>query len=118
MRIPLRGAYYQWLVYCPATLEPAIGLLNQHTVNLPPEQRYEPIVEKSRARLTDSLALLERTLAERPFLVDDRFSTADLIVASNLRWASRSNLLHGVPRLSAWLDQMLARSAALRVFAP
>ncbi len=113
---PHRARYYQWLVYCPATLEPAIGLLTQHTVTLPEEQRVEPIAAKARKRLLESLAVLEGALASQTFLVDDRFSTADLAVAANLRWASRSQLLEGSPRLVDYMNAMITRPAAVRAF--
>ncbi|MEI8254209.1 MAG: glutathione S-transferase family protein [Deltaproteobacteria bacterium] len=113
---PLRARYYQWLVYCPATLEPAIGLLTQHTVVLPAEQRVEPIAAKARKRLTESLVVLEGALGSRSFLVGERFSTADLVVAANLRWASRSGLLDGSARLLEYMNAMTSRPAALRAF--
>lgn len=114
LQSPHRALYYQWLVYCPATLEPALGLLTQHTVTLPAEQRVEPIADKARKRFAECLAVLDAALASRSFLVDDRFSTADLAVAANLRWAARSQLLDGSPRLLAYMNSMISRPAAVR----
>src|SRR5207253_10153858 len=34
-----RGAYYQWIVYAMATLEPLVITFNDHTRKLPEEQR-------------------------------------------------------------------------------
>jgi glutathione S-transferase len=115
---PARAAYYQWLVYCPATLEPAIGLLSGHTVALPPEQRVAPVADKAREKLAQSLAVLAGVLSRRPFMLGERFGAVDLVLGANLRWAFRAGLLGSAPPvLQSYMERLLSRPAAQRAFA-
>lgn len=108
---PLRAAYYQWLFFCPSTIEPAIGRWAQHGGDLPDSER-----EKARARFADAAEVLARPLAKGPHLLGDPFSTVDVIVGSNLNWARRVGLLDGQDVLSRYVERLLARPAARRAF--
>ncbi|HKA88782.1 MAG TPA: glutathione S-transferase family protein [Haliangiales bacterium] len=110
----LRGPYYQWCVYGPATIEPALVLYFEHHARLPEGERVVWIAEKMRARLHDAFAGVARSLGEREFLVGDRFTTADLLLGSVLGWARISGTLGDFPSLEAYSKRMLARDAAKR----
>jgi glutathione S-transferase len=107
----LRGAYYQWLLFCPSTIEPAIGRWSQHGGDVTEAER-----EKARGRFAEAADVLTQTLARAPFMLGETFSTVDVIVGSNLNWARRVGLLDGRDVLSGYVDRMLARPAARRVF--
>jgi len=109
---PLRAPYYQWLLFCPSALEPAIGQFSQHGGELP-----EALREKARVRFGEAAALLASELREKDYLVGDAFSTADVIVGSNLNWARRAGMLEGGGPLPDYVDRLLARPAAVRAFA-
>jgi glutathione S-transferase len=108
---PLRAPYYQWLLFCPSTIEPAIGRWSQHGGDLPDAER-----EKARARFTEAAEVLARWLADGPHMLGDAFTTVDVIVGSNLNWARRVGLLDGHDLLSRYVDRLLARPAARRAF--
>ena len=107
----LRAPYYQWLLLCPSTIEPAIGRWSQHSGDVPEAER-----EKARARFAEAAEVLARALATGPYLLGGSFSTVDVIVGSNLNWARRVGLLDGRAVLSDYVDRLLARPAARRVF--
>jgi len=109
---PLRAPYYQWLLFCPSTIEPAIGRWSQHSGDVVEAER-----EKARARFGEAADLLTRALATREHMLGDTFSTVDIIVGSNLNWARRAGLLDGLDVLSGYVDRLLARPAARRAFA-
>jgi glutathione S-transferase len=109
---PLRAPYYQWLFFCPSTIEPAIGRWSQHGGEVTEAER-----EKARARFAEAAEVLTRTLATREYLLGEAFSTVDVIVGSNLNWARRVGLLDGREVLSRYVDHLLARPAARRTFA-
>lgn len=107
----LRAVYYQWLVFCPSTLEPAIGRFAQHGGEESDAQR-----QKARSRFVGAADLLEDVLRVQPYLLGDDFSVADVIVGSNLNWARRVGLLHGREPLEGYVQRLLARPAARRVW--
>lgn len=107
----LRAAYYQWLLFCPSTIEPAIGRWSQHGGDLPDAER-----EKARARFVEAADVLAGPLTHGPHMLGERFSTVDVIVGSNLNWARRVGLLDGHDVLSGYVDRLLARPAARRAF--
>ncbi len=74
----------------------------------------DPGVEAANIQaLERPLSALDSELGGRSWLVDDRFTVADLNVASVLAWARRAQLDLGPwPHLSGWLDRCLARPAA------
>jgi|HubBroStandDraft_1064217.scaffolds.fasta_scaffold09580_5 glutathione S-transferase len=108
---PLRGPYYQWLLFCASTLESSIGRWAQHGGEVSDGER-----EKARARFDEAAELLTRALAAGDYVLGDSFSTVDVIVGSNLNWARRVGLLDGRAVLTDYVDRLLARPAALRAF--
>jgi glutathione S-transferase len=108
---PLRARYYQWLLFCPSTIEPAIGRSAQHGGDVTEAER-----EKARARFAEAADVLTRALAAGEHMLGDAFSTVDVIVGSNLNWARRVGLLEGRDLLSGYVDRLLARPAARRAF--
>ena len=108
---PLRAPYYQWLLLCPSMIEPAISRWSQHSGEVTEAER-----EKARTRFADVAELFTRVLAVGPYMLGDSFSTVDVIVGSNLRWARSVGLLEGRDALSGYVDRLLARPAARRVF--
>jgi glutathione S-transferase len=108
---PLRAPYYQWLLFCASTIEPAIGRASQHGGEVTESER-----EKARARFAEAAELLTGALGRADHLLGDRFSTVDVIVGSNLRWARQAGLLETYGALSGYVDRLLARPAARRTF--
>ncbi|MEM1230126.1 MAG: glutathione S-transferase family protein [Pseudomonadota bacterium] len=78
----------------------------------------EPSAEKAAkcfADLAPAFARLEEALAERPYLLGETFSVADLNVASVLLWARNARAdLAAYPLLDAWLERCLTRPALAR----
>jgi glutathione S-transferase len=109
---PLRAPYYQWLLLCPSMIEPAISRWSQHGGDVTEAER-----EKARTRFAAAAEVFTRVLAAGPYMLGDSFSTVDVIVGSNLRWARSVGLLEGRDALSGYVDRLLARPAARRVFA-
>ena len=78
---PLRGPYYRWLFFGAGPIEQAVGA---KAVNLEPtpEQR----VSLGFGCLDDVLGAVEGAVRDRPYLVGDGFTAADLYLASHLSW--------------------------------
>jgi glutathione S-transferase len=108
---PLRALYYQWLLFCASTIEPAIGRWSQHGADVTEAER-----EKARARFAEAAEVLSGALATGEHMLGGPFSAVDVIVGSNMNWARRVGLLDGRAVLSGYVDRVLARPAARRVF--
>ena len=108
---PLRGPYYQWLLFCPSRIEPAISRWSQHSGEVPEAER-----DKARARFDEAAEVLTQALSAGEHMLGESFSTVDVIVGSNLNWARRVGLLDGRDVLRGYVDRLLARPAARRAF--
>jgi glutathione S-transferase len=71
----------------------------------------------ARDRFTEAAAATESALGERDWLVDDRFSVADVMCPSVLQGANARELLRPWPRLGAYVRPSEARRAYARAAA-
>jgi glutathione S-transferase len=105
----LRGPYYRWLFFVAGPLEAA-------TTNK--AFGFEvPAARKSMAgygSLADVLAVLEAAVAERKYLVGDRFSAADVYVGSHIGWGIRFGTIETRPIFERYFERLIARPAAIR----
>lgn len=107
---PERGAYYQWVVYSVATLEPSLADVFLQ-LERPAEQRDEAVLTAARERFAASARVLTRALEDRPFLLGERFSAADVLVGAMLVWAGGLGLLHDQPVLETYAGRIRSRPA-------
>ncbi len=111
----VRGLISQWSYWAILDLQrPLIELFIQ-LVFVPEAKRDAGVIERSRAALPPLLAILERHLASRDFVVGDRFTLGDLHVASvaNLTAAVQYDLA-AYPAIQRWLERCKARPAFQR----
>jgi glutathione S-transferase len=105
-----RGAYYQWIIFAMATLEPALAAVVYHTRLRPEEKRVPLIAEEGRA----SFDAAARAIALDGEYLLGRFSAADIVLGSVVLWGASSKLLEGLPELKAYADRLRARPAWAR----
>ena len=106
---PLRARYYQWMVYVPATCDPAIETIMFHTRFLPEHKRLPVLVEQAKKKWGVSERVLADGLGDRTWILGDTFTAADVVVASCLAWARFAGVLGDDPKLAAYLDRATAR---------
>ncbi|MFN7953663.1 MAG: glutathione S-transferase family protein [bacterium] len=110
-----RGLVSQWSYWAILDLQrPLIEMFIQ-LVFVPEAKRDHDLIEKSRAALPPLLAILERHLSSRDFMVGDRFTLGDLHVASvaNLTGAVQYDLADH-PAIRRWLERCKERPAFQR----
>ena len=102
----------QWTLWAMTELEkPALEAV-LHLRGLAPEKRDASRARKAAVDLQRPLAVLERALADRDYLVGDRFTAADLNVCSILVWArSATEVFAPLSRVATYLESALARPA-------
>jgi glutathione S-transferase len=101
---------YQWVVFAVSELEGPlfrwISELGEGAIDSPAHDRF-----------ADAAAAMQSVLAEHDWLVDDRFSVADVMCASVLQGANARGLLGPWPALEAYVQRGEARPAYARAAA-
>ena len=112
----LLGLAAQWSFWAVLELEELLLDLLQHRAVLPDVARDPSHAERSELLLQKPLGVLNDALAERRFLAGDRFTVADLNVASILVWGKMARLdFSAHSNVARWLDVCLTRPAYRRV---
>jgi glutathione S-transferase len=107
----LRGPYLKWLFYVPSCVEPAVL---DKAMNRPPPPRstagwadYDTVIEVLRGA----------TAKAAPYLLGERFTAADVVVGSSLRWLMQFKLIPELPEFVAYTDTLKKRPALQRQLA-
>lgn len=108
---PERGQYYQWMVYAGATLEPPIAEYANHTQFLPEDKRNPEIAAKAKEQALAAIKAVEHAMLGKMYLVGEKFSAADVVVGSVMRWADSLKLLTSAPDLQSWLYELKSHAA-------
>ncbi|MFO1046517.1 MAG: glutathione S-transferase family protein [Geminicoccaceae bacterium] len=107
---PARAAYLRWLFFEPGCLEPAI-------VDRMLQRPAGPARALGYGDLDTTLAVVARAVTPGPWLLGDRFSTADVLMGSALRWGSMVGAVPERPELAAYLGRLAERPALQRALA-
>jgi glutathione S-transferase len=107
----LRGPYLKWLFYAPSCIEPAII---DKALNRPPAPRtmagwanYDTVIA----------VLRDATGNAAPYLLGERFTAADVVIGSSLRWGMQFKLLPELPEFVAYTKTLNERPALQRQIA-
>jgi glutathione S-transferase len=102
----------QWSLWVVNEIEHLQVVILQHRLLLPEEARDPKRADDAWEKLQKPLGVLDTTLTNRDYLIDNRFTLADLHVSIVHSTFSRLALeLTRYPNLRAWLDTCLARPA-------
>jgi glutathione S-transferase len=104
-----------WTLWVATEVEPNQMQWAYNTFMRAPDQRDPKLAEAGAAALRTRLEVLERVLADRDYLLGEKFSAADLNVACVLygAWFNKFDLA-AFPKVKAWLERCLSRPAAMR----
>jgi glutathione S-transferase len=109
---PGRAAFLQWVHFSEATALPPVGDIVRHTLFKPEPERIPAVVEDARARLGAILAVVEKALEGKPYLLGRDFSAADIMMGVTLHIARRLNSLDDrFANLQAYLGRLESRPA-------
>jgi glutathione S-transferase len=102
---------WQWTLWALNEVDRGVNIWSLHAVRLPPEDRDAQKLTEALKVIAGPFQVLDAALAERPYLVGDDFTVADLNVAAVISRAIDMDL-SATPRLGAWLRRCLERPAA------
>jgi glutathione S-transferase len=106
---PARGTYYRWLFFGAGCVEPAVidhMLSREAPANRPGLLGYGSYKE--------TLDALETALTPGPYILGDKFSAADVYIASQLGWGLMTKAMEARPAFMAYLGRASQRPAAVR----
>ncbi len=110
-----RAEVLRWTFWAVTECEKDALTFLMHRIAMPEERRKPELAAQADRRLAPVLQVLEQHLLNRDYIAGERFTVADICVASVLAWVQRADAMAACPRLAAWLERCLARPAQLQV---
>lgn len=108
----------RWMDWQATTATPAMRDVFWQMIRISPEARDGVIVARSTAASEEMAAILDRTLADRPYMAGDAFTAADIAVGTHVhRWLRMPVERATRPHVESWHARLAARPGSQRVFA-
>lgn len=107
---PQRGAYLRWMVFYGSCFEPAV--IDRSLERDPAPQSTSPY-----GSYEEMLKTLTDQLERGPYLLGERFSAADVLWGSALKWIVGFKLVPDLPVIRAYIDRVSSRPAMQRATA-
>jgi glutathione S-transferase len=107
-----RAQLNRWLLFTVTELEQPLWRITRHTRLYPESRRLPGDVALAREEFTAMAGVLDAHMRDRPFVIANRVTVADFVLAYTLDWANEVNLLDDFPRLRAYMERMYARPHA------
>ncbi|WP_339671209.1 glutathione S-transferase family protein [Dasania marina] len=82
-----KARYQQWCYFALCELEQPLWTMAKHRFALAKERRVAAVIDTGAWEFQQALALLSAGLAEKPYILGDDFSAADILIAHTLLWA-------------------------------
>jgi glutathione S-transferase len=103
---PARAAYLRWSLFAPSVIEP--GMLAKSS-----GWQFKP-GQAGWGTYESMLAAMESAIADKSYILGDRFSMADVVFGGTIRYMLRFKLLEPTPTFSAYAERLAARAGAQR----
>ena len=107
-----RAEVDRWLLFTATELEQPLWRISRHTFLYPVNDRIPADVPLASRDFKEMAAIAERHLQHRQFVVGDRVTVADFVLAYTLDWANEIGLLADCPTLRAYIERMYSRPRA------
>lgn len=108
----LRADFYRWILFAVTELEQPWWRIARHTHLYPEQDRLPAEVALARRDFLPMGAVLEKHMQGRNYVVGDRVTAADFVVAYTLDVADEMELLGECPTLRSYIERMYARPRA------
>lgn len=98
-----RAQLNRWLLFAATELEQPLWRISRHTALYPEDQRLPGDLPIASREFEAMAAVLDEHMQGRQFVVGDRATVADFVVAYTLDWGNEARLLDGFPQLLAYM---------------
>lgn len=112
-----RAAYYQWMEYATATVEPVIDTAFHRGLRAKPDERASIATAEDHSKLARVAAPVAAVIEKQGFLVGPALTAADVVFGGVLQWADSVDLLRDLPILNGYLTRLRERPAFVRAVA-
>lgn len=110
-----RALYDQWSFFALTELEQPLWTITKHSYVLPKDLRIPEIMKVAEREFGQAAGVLDLGLGDKPFILGDHFTLADVLLGQTLFWAHGSKVPLGSDRLEAYVVRLKSRPAFLRV---
>jgi glutathione S-transferase len=107
---PLRGPYLRWIVFYGSSFEPAL-------IDRSMKREPAPHARSPYGSFEEVLEAIQAELRKGPYLLGERFTAADVLWGTALRWTTGFGLVPKSPEVEAYLARVCARPAFVRATA-
>ena len=104
---PLRGPYLRWLFFYGSSFEPAL-------IDRSLKREPAPLSTSPYGDYETMLKTLTDQLAAGPFLLGERFTAADVLWGTALRWTTMFKLVPETPVVTGYIGRVTSRPAFAR----
>lgn len=107
-----KAQHYRWLLFTVTELEQPLWRIAKHSNLYPETDRLPADIELARRDFAPMARVMEHHLQDRRYVLGDRMSVADFVLAYTLDWANEVKLLGECPRLVQYMEHMYTRPKA------
>jgi glutathione S-transferase len=107
-----RAQHYRWLLFTATELEQPLWRIARHTNGYPEQDRSTAEIALARRDFGPMARVLEEHMQRRPYVLGERVTVADFVLAYTLDWANEVKLLGECPKLLQYMERMYARPHA------
>jgi glutathione S-transferase len=107
-----RAQAHKWLLFAATELEQPLWRIAKHSVIYPEDKRLPADIDLARGDFTAMARVLDAHMDGREYVVDDKVSVADFVLAYTLDWANMVGLLEEFPRLRGYMERLYQRPHA------
>jgi glutathione S-transferase len=107
---PLRGPYLRWIVYYGSSFEPAV-------IDRSMKREVAPHARSPYGTFEEMLGVINEAVGKGPYLLGERYTAADVLWGTALRWTTGFGLVPPSPEITAYLARVCERPAFQRATA-
>ena len=108
-----RAQYDRWCFFALSELEQGLWTTAKHKFALPPERRVAAVLDTGAWEFQRALAVLSEGLGEKPFILGEQFSGADILIGHTLFWGIAYNQPPPQENLLAYAQRLEQRPAVI-----
>jgi glutathione S-transferase len=107
-----RGEAYRWLLFAATDLEQPLSRIARNTQGYPEPQRVPADIPNATREAREAAAIVDAHLQGRSFMLGERVSVVDFVMAYTLDWAGFAGCLDACANAQAYLQRMYSRPLA------
>jgi glutathione S-transferase len=104
-----RALHDQWVAFTLSEVEAFLWHTARNLFVLPEEERVPAVYAQNEAAARRGLAVFDTHLRDKRWLVEDRFSLADIFAGYAICWAESLGMTADLPSVRAYVERLEAR---------